>query len=46
VDDVKKLDEKIEEETIKAFKEKYDAILTKGFLDNPPQNLEVHKGKG
>lgn len=45
VDSVKKLGNKIEEETIKAFKEKYDSILMKGFEDNPPQNLEVHKGK-
>ncbi|MGZ7044420.1 MAG: IS66 family transposase [Methanobacterium sp.] len=45
VDGVKKLGNKIEEETIKAFKEKYDSILMKGFEDNPPQNLEFHKGK-
>jgi transposase len=46
VDGVKKLNDKIEEETIKAFKEKYDSILMKGFEDNPPpQNLEIHTGK-
>ncbi|MDQ1252350.1 MAG: hypothetical protein QG646_1471 [Euryarchaeota archaeon] len=45
VDDVKKLSNKIEEETIKAFKEKYDSILMKGFEENPPQNSEIDKGK-
>jgi transposase len=45
VDDVKKLSNKMEEETIKAFKEKYDSILMKGFEENPPQNLEIHTGK-
>lgn len=31
VDSVKKLNDKIGEETIKAFKEKYDSRLIKGF---------------
>jgi len=45
VDGVKKLNDKIEEETINAFKEKYDSILMKEFEGNPPQNMEIHTGK-
>jgi transposase len=46
VDCVEKLDDKIEEETIENFKEKYDSILMKGFENNSPlQNLEVYTGK-
>lgn len=46
VDDVRKLNNKIEEETIEAFKQKYDSILMKGFEVNPPpKNLEVYTDK-
>ncbi len=45
VDGVKKQGNNMKEETIRAFKEKYDSILMKGFKENPPQKLEVHKGK-
>lgn len=45
VDGVRELGNKIEEDALKVFKEKYDSILMKGFEDNLPQNFEVHKGK-
>jgi len=45
VDGVKKQGNNLKEETIRAFKEKYDSILMKGFNGNPPQKLEVRKGK-
>jgi transposase len=46
VDDARKLNNKIEEETIEAFKQKYDSILMKGFEVNPPpKNLEVYTDK-
>jgi transposase len=46
VDDVRKLNNKIEEDTIEAFKQKYDSILMKGFdVNPPPKNLEVYTHK-
>jgi len=35
----RKLETKIDEDTIKTFIEKYHSILTKGFEDNPPPEI-------